>query len=86
MTDAFGDSGFLYGTHLMAEYDFRFFIFLKVINKKVGTAERLPQHERIPIRGAAPYCVYVQNHPQFEILETREFRSTVLLMQCVPLS
>ena len=30
LTDAFGDSGFLYGTHLMAEYDFRFFNVQKV--------------------------------------------------------
>ena len=29
LTDAFGDSGFLYGTHLMAEYDFLFFNILK---------------------------------------------------------
>ena len=28
LTDAFGDSGFLYGTHLMAEYDFQVFNIL----------------------------------------------------------
>ena len=28
LTDAFGDSGFLYGTHLMAEYDFLFLILV----------------------------------------------------------
>ena len=34
LTDAFGDSGFLYGTHLMAEYVFRFIIFISSLDTR----------------------------------------------------
>ena len=40
LTDAFGDSGFLYGTHLMAEYDFLFFDILKHNQQKDGESRK----------------------------------------------
>ena len=36
LTDAFGDSGFLYGTHLMAEYEFYLLVTIEISKANYG--------------------------------------------------